>query len=258
VAAQQPKPAAARAASAEVEAHWSRQDIPALVDARAELAHLRERLGEQHPEVVALQKEIVNLEKKSPWTFSIDFPGGTLKQVLTPLAGPDGVSFSLIGSGEPADFATELPPFSLHNANLITVAKVLGTLLEARGFQLRVIDDSGPSSVVCVLTRRDTPKPEKRPPQTLFESFPLGAFLGEQSIDDIVGAIRTGWELDPAHDRDALRLKFHPPTSILLVSGPPEAIMVATKVISQLKGTFDKDSKHNLKSQEQNPPSDKK
>jgi len=31
-----------------------------------------------------------------------------------------------------------------------------------------------------------------------------------------------------------LRLKFHQPTAILLVSGPPEATQIAGKIISQL------------------------
>ena len=44
-----------------------------------------------------------------------------------------------------------------------------------------------------------------------------------------------GWELDPAHDPKALNLKFHPGTSILLVSGSTDAIMVTQSVIGQLK-----------------------
>ncbi len=194
------------------------------------------------------------MERGEQWFLTIDFPGGNLRALLDALPHEAGAfSFNVISAGDARDVDAALPPFSLRNASLETLFGVVKQLIESKGFNLTDTDAASRriiNSVVCVLSRRDVPQAVKRIEPTLFDSFPLGAYLNDQSIDDIVGAIRAGWELNPAHDRDALRLKFHPPTAILLVSGPPDAIAVANKVISQLKGAFDKDSKSELRSRQ--------
>jgi ribosome recycling factor len=90
------------------------------------------------------------------------------------------------------------------------------------------------NSVAVVLGRNEPARP-RTPLPIDFESFQLAPYLRDQSIDDIVEAIRASWELNPRNDPNALRLKFHPPTSILLASGPRDALNMAGKIISQLK-----------------------
>ena len=236
-----------------------------LTEARAQLEVLKQKYSDQHPMVREQKAKIASLEQQLPKntpatsspesaqrTFSLDFPGGSLRAFLAAMAKIEGVSLSVIAAGEQSDLETQLPPFSLKNTTVMTTVQVLSRLLQPRGLDLSPM--SSDPSVVAVLSRRDAPKPGAiRPPPTMFDSFPLGTYLAEQTIDDIVGAIRAGWELDPSHDKEALRLKFHPGTSILLVSGPPEAIQIAGKVISQLKGAYDKDSKSNLRKLSPNP-----
>ena len=220
-----------------VEASWSHQESPELIAARAELVRLQQRYLEKHPLVVDQRQKIETLEKMSPWVFSIDFPGGSLKSFLNAMAKADVVSFTVISAGDQADLETPLPPFALRNANPVTISEVLHNLLEPRGLSLKSNGDMF-QNVVGVLTRPVSDSKSLSPTQ--FESFSLNYQLADQSIDDIVATIREGWELDPAHDKNALRLKFHPATSILLVSGPPAAIQVAARVISQLTGSPDK------------------
>ena len=168
--------------------------------------------------------------------FNVDFPGGPVSQLITALSKIEGVSLNIIGVDETADFSrVELPAFSLRNVNLITLTEVLRSFLEPRGFDLRPVGGSpNPNSMVMMLKRIEAPKPPKHPP-TEFQSFRLSPFLEVQTVDDIVGAIRVGWELDPAHDPKALNLKYHPGTSILLVSGPSDALRVTESVVRQLK-----------------------
>jgi hypothetical protein len=69
---------------------------------------------------------------------------------------------------------------------------------------------------------------------TGFRSFQIEAYLQKQSVDDIVAAMRRGWQMDSSHKSDSLQIKYHPPTNLLLVSGTPAALAVAERVIDSL------------------------
>lgn len=206
-----------------------------LADARIELARRLADVGENHPGVIELQTRIAMLERLEPKKISLDFPGGPLSRLVETVSSHEGISFSVINAGEPADFAVELPPFALRNANVRTIASVVRNLLLARGFEFEPMDPE-PNAIVGTV-RRIGPGRAGPPARTEFESFQLAPFLGQQSVDDIIAALRAAWELDARHERDALKLKFHPPTSLLLVAGPGEAIALTRNVLSQLKGT---------------------
>jgi hypothetical protein len=168
-----------------------------------------------------------------PVFINIDFKGGTLGDSIAEISKIKDVSFNLITT-KSEDLATPLPPFSLRNASLATVVSVVQQLLGSHEFDLNLIS-SERNTVVAVLKHRSAPVTHEPETPTLTESFQLGRMLGAQPIDDIVGAIRTAWELDPQHSADALRLKFHPATSILIVNGPPAAIEISRKIVSSLK-----------------------
>ena len=206
-----------------------------LADERIRLEDARRRLhDENNPEVLMHRDRVEKMEKNQRWLVNLDFPGGSLSKLLATISKAHEVSFNIISAGNPTDLATEMPPFSLRNAPLATVAEVIHQLLYPRGLDLKYVGGET-NSVVCVVSWREMPDASKHPPATEFESFQLAPYLAEQSVDDIVGAIRTAWELDPAHDRAALHVKFHPGTSILLVSGPHDGISLALSVIVSLK-----------------------
>lgn len=238
------------------EVTWTRGETRELANLRVELEVVRQRDGGAG--VPELQHRIDAVEKLQPWLLSFDFSGGSLKKLLSVIGKASDVSLSIISS-DPSGLDAQLPPFALHNASLQTIVSVLTQLLDPRGYNLKFAGDpSQANSVVCVLTKVAEPQRPNEVYPIQFASFPIGAYLNDQSVDDIVGAIRAGWELNPAHDKDVLRLKFHQPTAILLVSGPAEATSMAGKIISQLRGAFDKDSRSNLKARDQTPPPDKK
>ena len=224
-----------------------------LHSARAQLAELRQKFTDDHPRVAeqkakiaALEKqiaedplkptrEVLNMVMPRAATFSIDFPGGSIRTFLAAASKIDGVSISIVSAGDASDLDTPLPPFSLRNTNAMVTLQVLGRLLSPRGFDLSTME-AGQNSAVAVLSRRSTSRPRPVvPPADQFESFQLAPYLVDQTIDDIVGAIRAAWELNPEHDANQLKLKFHPATSILLASGPREGLDLTAKIISQLK-----------------------
>lgn len=168
--------------------------------------------------------------------FNVDFPGGPISQLITAISKIDGVSLNIIGLDQATDFSRlDLPAFTLRNVNLGVLIDVLRSFLLPRGFDLvSTRGGPNPNSMVLILHRFELPKPTKQAPSE-FKSFRLSPFLQDQTVDDIVSAIHAGWELDPAHDPKALSLKFHPGTSILLVSGPDDAIRITEDIFRQLK-----------------------
>ena len=168
-----------------------------------------------------------------PVFFNVEFSGGPVSRLIDQVATVKGVSINIIATADQADLSTVLPPFTLRNANVVTVFEVARAMLHDRGLELQPAGGFDHNSVTLLL-RRLEPKPSGRSPD-IFSSYQLAPYLSYQSIDDIVTAIHAAWELNPAHDSAALRLKFHPPTAILLVSGPPEAVSLAGNVLSQLR-----------------------
>lgn len=189
------------------------------------------------PAVVLSADDPKRSDERSPsqWIFNIDFPGGSIEKLVKSISSSSGAIFNVIG--EKADLATEIPAFSLRNADGESLANALNQLIAARGLNLKrapggsLRGSRGETNFpIYLLARRSDEQ------STAFDSFQLEPFLEKQSIDDIVSAIRTLSGLNPANPPDGLQLKFHPATKLLLVSGTPEAILVASKVISTLSG----------------------
>jgi hypothetical protein len=166
-------------------------------------------------------------------SVNIDFRGGTIADLVAAISKTGNGYFNIVG--EQADLAAPVPAFSLRNADPASLAGALSQLLQPRG--LAVVPTGGnPNSAVYVVVRHGV---QSRIEPSTFYSAQLTPYLGPQSIDDIIAAIRMAWELDPANDPKGLQLKFHPATSILLLAGPQRAIECALKVISALKRTSD-------------------
>ena len=91
-------------------------------------------------------------------------------------------------------------------------------------------------SVVCVLRSTDSASDAKRASQPAFESYQLAEFIyADQTLEVIFDAIYTAWSIDPKHDPASLRLKFHPGTKLLFVSGPAPATTITRQVVAGLR-----------------------
>jgi len=160
--------------------------------------------------------------------ISIDFSGGTLGELLTAVNKIGGAGLNVIG--EPTDLNTAIPAFSIRFVTPSALAVAINQFIYPRGLGLNAAT-TGRAPEIFVLTKGTVNRRE----DTKFESFQLSPFIGQQSVDDIVTAIRDAWQLTPGNRPDSLQLKFHPPTSILLASGTEDAIITARKVIGTLR-----------------------
>ncbi|CAN5606973.1 hypothetical protein BH18VER1_BH18VER1_21820 [soil metagenome] len=159
--------------------------------------------------------------------LTIDFPGGSIAQLVAKVSESGATPFNVIG--EKADLATQLPPFSVRNAELTAVASALGRMLARHGFMLMAATPDENT----VYTVNKSASVEVGP--KAFKSFQMAPYLQSQPIDAIVDAIRVAWQLDAAHDPKALELKYHPATTLLLASGSSEAVALVGTVISSMK-----------------------
>lgn len=231
-------------------------ESPELAQARAHLLDdYNRKMDDDSNDVKQTKQEIARLEYIAAHTpakaddsaqlVTVDFPGGPVSALIAAIQKFSGAGgFNVIG--EKADLAIELPPFSMRNADVSALASALSGVLQPRGYQL--VPNGRSQSPVFTLRKLFSYEAANFEDRTSkFQSFQLGPYLEYQSVDDIVGAVRTAWELDPTHNPGALRLKFHPPTGILLVSGPPSGIEAVSIVLGQLRRSTEQFPKSNQK-----------
>lgn len=232
-----------KASPAKFQLTWSRGAPPGelkFVQEKLRLAEARFQTGNaSREELVGLRQDLERIEERAPYRLTIESSGGTLREFLAATSSGAEVSFTLVNAGDPADLETPLPAFNLRNVSWATVAEVLANFVATRGLQLKHTDlgnQDGAKSIICVLRRDRASAESDRPAKSEFTALQLGEVIySAQRIETIVDLIRTAWEFDPAHDAAALRLKYHPDTKILLVSGPAPAATVAERVVASLR-----------------------
>lgn len=174
----------------------------------------------------------------APNNITVDFRGGSLSQLAAAIANGGKGTFNIIGNAEDMS-ASVIPGFSVQNADPGAVMEALNALLLPHRIELTrpVRNNAGRTEAIEGTYTVHRRNPALRDPRPAFESFQLTQYLHDQSVDDIVGALRTAWELDPNHAADLLRLKYHPATSMLLVSGPEDAMRIVRDVLAKLRRT---------------------
>ena len=159
--------------------------------------------------------------------ITIDFPGGSIAQLVALINSSDNGPFNLIG--EKSFQETALPPFSLHNVEPASLAVALNALLRPRELAFSL---AGPN--IFILAKSVSPSSLYAPAAPTFQAFQLAPYLTKLSVEDIIDAIVVAWESFPGNDPKQLGFKYHSATKLLFVYGPPEAIAIATKLIPQL------------------------
>lgn len=169
---------------------------------------------------------------KSAALLTLDFPGGTLADLLA-LMDKTGGAPTINVIGDKAALSTQVQGFTVQNADRDGVLRAIGQLLRGKGVTLEQVDRG------MFIVRSDGQPKEPRWARgrtgAIFDSFPLAGIVDEQqSVDSIVDAIRAAWTLNPAHDVNALQIKYHPATKLLLISGPPEAVEITRQIVRSL------------------------
>jgi len=190
--------------------------------------------------------------------FSLDFPGGTPKQLVAAIEKAMSKPLNAIIPPENAD--VKIPPLRMHNV----VVPQLFAALERASAKVEIYP-SGTSSTSSGIRPTSyqqrttsygfrTPeghvsdesvwyfyveKPTLPPMQPYTEPkicryFPLTAYLDRgQSVDDITTAIQTGWKM--LGEDDIPRISFHKETKLLIAVGDPSKLETIDAVLNALR-----------------------
>jgi hypothetical protein len=182
--------------------------------------------------------------------FSIDFPGGTPKELATALEKATGRPLNVIILD--VDAAVRLPAFKLKNVCLPQLFQALRAVSEQRE-QVSMLNNQGFTSPREFLTcykfdtldhnpgndsvwyfHVDKPNVLDKPPEKACRFFQLGPFLESGlTVDDITTAIETGWKMEG--DNPPPQLSFHKETKLLIAVGDPRKLNTIAAVLSELE-----------------------
>lgn len=173
-----------------------------------------------------------------PKGISVDFPGGSLAQLLTAVSQSGSEPFNVIAPKEALGLV--VPQFSVRNVSPHNLALALDQLLAgyAVDFSKGEYEHDGQPVFTLRSSQPDqsAPKAEKPKPEQ-FRSYAINrAVLNQIPVDQVIEAINTAWRLDAANKPEALTLKYHAATGILLVSSREGlALQTADQVINSLR-----------------------
>ncbi len=173
-----------------------------------------------------------------PKGISVDFPGGSLAQLLAAISKSNSEPFNLIAPHDA--LALAVPQFSVRNVSPRNLALALDQILDGYivDFPKGETERDGqpiftirPSQIQPPAAKHEKAKPER------FKSYPIDRIvLGQIPVEKVIEAINSAWTLDPANKIEDLKLKYHTATGTLLVSTREEAALITTdQVISSLR-----------------------
>jgi hypothetical protein len=189
-------------------------------------------------------QEIKKIEAPSPvrspleQRIDIDFPGGTIPQLLKAIERTNEIKPNVIVSEKASN--VKLPPFSLRSVSLMEAIRALEGLREIGS---QVLEVKALHNVLTVSTVDVGPPPKKAPSRDTRVFDVSQVLTGDCTIEDIVIAITTAWEMRSktmAHDAD---LKYHTETNLLIAVGTREDLNLAHNVLMELHSARERASK---------------
>jgi hypothetical protein len=172
-----------------------------------------------------------------PKGISVDFPGGSLAQLLAAINKSNSEAFNLIASNEA--LALPIPQFSLRNVSPHNLALALAQILEGYTVDFPRGEERDGQPVFTIRPNQSQTSAAKKEQTKAehFKSYPLDRLVLDQiPIEQVIEAINAAWTLDPANKPSDLKLKYHAATGTLLVSSRATAAMITTnEVIDSLR-----------------------
>jgi len=183
---------------------------------------------------------MANANADSQSRIDLDFPGGTPTDLVNAIkkAYP-GETLNVIIPSDATGF--QVPPLKMKQ---VTVADLLAAL--SRGSMRKVLPfPSGFKTVYGAFERTgEGENPvwyfrssgiDIQREETVCSYYQLGRYLEKNKIDDIITAIKTGWEMLDVTNPP--QLKFHPETKLLIAAGLPKQLDLINQVLAALPGS---------------------
>ena len=175
-----------------------------------------------------------------PKGISVDFPGGSLAQLLDAISKSSSEPFNMIASNDA--LALNVPAFSIRNAGSRDLAEALAQFLPGYRVDLPAEKADRDGQPIFTIKAREPVSQENsgsrtRRPNTNNTSYPLTQFLqGQIPVDQVIDSINQAWALDPSNKPEDLKVKYHEATGILMISSRDErGLPLVERVISSLR-----------------------
>ena len=191
--------------------------------------------------------------------FSLDFSGGTPKQLVAAIEKASGKPLNVIIPAEHAD--TKLPPLKMNNVDVQQLFQALEltsqkTEAYVTGYATgRSFGGGGPTSYQQMRTsygfrtqgqisdeaiwyfyveKPSLPPPPQPPSLKICRYYSLSPYLERgQTVDDITTAIQTGWKM--LGDDETPKISFHKETKLLIAVGEPGKLETIDAVLKALQ-----------------------
>jgi len=187
--------------------------------------------------------------------FDIDFPGGTPAALAAAIQKASGKHLNIVIPPESAD--AQLPPLKMSNIDVLSLFRAL-EIISSRQISAPDVDSNGLLSTsnsyrnigysfTASFSLREDPvtddtvwafRADRLPTSpTEVRYYSLDTYLSRGfSVDDIITAIRSGWEMQPStkDDDDHPKLSFHKETKLLIVVGDQYRQAIVMQVLNRL------------------------
>lgn len=190
--------------------------------------------------------------------FSLDFPGGTPKQLVAAIEKAMSRPLNAIILPEHADVA--IPPLKMNNVDVrqlfqalestsrkteAYVTSTFGGVRPASSYQQMTtsygFQTQGPVSDESIwyfyVEKPTLPPAQVRTPAKVCRYFSLAPYLDRgHTVDDITTAIQTGWKM--LGEEDTPKISFHKETKLLIAVGDPNRLETIDAVLQALKASL--------------------
>jgi hypothetical protein len=190
--------------------------------------------------------------------FSLDFPGGSPKQLVATIEKAMAKPLNAIIPPEHAD--VKLPPLKMNNVDVPQLFQALeltsrktesyvtsvGASIPGRrqvpsysqmvtGYGFRTQGQLSDESIWYFYVEKPTVAPlQVSAPEKICRYFSLAPYLDRgQSVDDITTAIQTGWKM--LGEDNTPKISFHKETRLLIAVGDPERLETIDAVLNALR-----------------------
>lgn len=160
-------------------------------------------------------------------SFTLEFPGGILAELLELAQQASPEPINIIDPGQAGDIA--VPPLKLHAVNPShwwAIVNHLGKVNVNGRYALERVTENTWALV--------TPEPPAQQAKGEAAFFPVGRLLEEHTVDDLITAVSTAWEMLELPESPTSHLRFHEDTKLLIVTGDASTVALVESALKAL------------------------
>lgn len=181
--------------------------------------------------------------------FSLDFPGGTPRELVAALEKAKRRPLNVIVQEE--DAQTQIPAFKVQNVDVEQLFQALSTAsrkreavgsqglygppqIEETGYAFTAASSHGTENTIWIFKVIKPALPPLKAPRKFCRFYSLAPYLERgMTLDDITTAAETGWKM--LGETSKPEISYHKETKLLIAVGEPDKLEVIDGVLKALQ-----------------------